>query len=177
MLMYSLRFNRRARRSVFLLLSLLAVIAVGRVVLGGERGQETAPASAEIQRQSGKTEEQRQQFLAQLGWQVDPEPMEVTEVVIPRKFDEVYESYNALQTEQGMDLTKYRGKRCHRYSYVVKNHPTGKENIRLNLLVCKNKIIGGDVCSLGLDGFLQGLAYPQGGTVGSSTAAAGEAAA
>ena len=32
--------------------------------------------------------------------------------------------------------------------------------VRINLLVYKGKIIGGDVCSLGLDGFQRTLIFP-----------------
>ena len=160
MLMYSFRFNKRVRRSALLLLLLLGVMAAGRLVLNLIPEGNAAPTGAAIKRQNGKTEEQRQEFLTALGWVVNSEPDEVVEVVIPKKFDDVYESYNTIQKEQGMDLTRYHGKRCKRYSYTVQNYPNGAKNVRLNLLVCGNKIIGGDVCSLGLDGFLQGLVYP-----------------
>lgn len=159
MLMYSFRFNRKLRHSTLLLLLLLAVMAAGRLVLSFIPDG-TMAAGAVIKRQAAKTEEQRQQFIVGLGWQVEPQPAETVDVVIPKKFDEVYQSYNLLQKEQGMDLTRWRGKRCQKYSYNVLNHPSGDPNVRLNLLVCGGKIIGGDVCSLGLDGFMQGLAFP-----------------
>lgn len=160
MLMYAFRFNRRVRRSALLLLLLLAVMAAGRLVLNLIPEGNAALTGAQIKRQSGKTEEQRQEFLTQLGWTVNPEPDEVVEVIIPKKFDEVYENYNNIQKEQGMDLSRYRGKHCKRYSYTVLNHPSGAQNVRLNLLVCQNKIVGGDVSALGLDGFMQGLVFP-----------------
>ncbi len=160
MLMYAFRFNRRVRRSALLLLLLLAVMAAGRLVLNLIPEGNAALTGAQIKRQSGKTEEQRQEFLTALGWVVNPEPDEVVEVIIPKKFDDVYENYNNIQKEQGMDLSRYKGKRCKRYSYTVLNYPGGAQNVRLNLLVCGNKIVGGDVSSMGLDGFLQGLAFP-----------------
>lgn len=160
MLMYAFRFNRRVRRSALLLLLLLAVMAAGRLVLNLIPEGNAALTGATIKRQSGKTEEQRQEFLTALGWVVNPEPDEVVEVIIPKKFDEVYENYNNIQKEQGMDLSRYKGKRCKRYSYTVLNYPGGAQNVRLNLLVCGNKIVGGDVSSLGLDGFMQGLVFP-----------------
>lgn len=159
MLTYSFRLNRKLRRTALLLLLLLGVMTAGRLVLDLSPGKEVT-VNTVIKRQAGKTEQQRQEFMANLGWQVSPEPEEAAEVVIPKKFDDVYQSYNAIQKEQGMDLSRWRGKRCKRYSYEVLNHPSGLSNIRLNLLVCGGKIIGGDVCSLGLDGFLQGLCYP-----------------
>ena len=100
----------------------------------------------------------RGEFLTQLGWEV--EPHEFMEVMIPREFDDIYSEYNELQKSQGMDLTKYRGKRAMHYTYKVKNHPSGEDSVVLNLLVYKNKLIGGDVCSTKADGFMHGLAMP-----------------
>lgn len=159
MLLYSFRFNRKLRHTALLLLLLLAVMTAGRLVMAFS--PEQVSAAVTVKRRPAKTEEQRQQFIADLGWQVNPEPEEAVEIVIPKNFDDVYQSYNTIQKEQGTDLSRYRGKRCQRYSYTVLNHPSGLDNIRLNLLVCGGKVIGGDVCSLGLDGFLQGLCFPQ----------------
>lgn len=159
MVMYSFRFNRKLRHSTLLLLLLLAVMTVGRVVLSlmPDGAMET---SVSIKREVAKTEEDRQNFISALGWQTEPQPAEVLEIVIPKKFDEVYLRYNEVQKQQGTDLTKWRGKRCVRYSYNVLNYPSEEEHVRLNLLVCGGKIIGGDVSSLGLDGFIKGLRYP-----------------
>ena len=151
MLMYSFRVNRKVKRSLMLAAALIAVISIV---------PQQAMASSAIKQTEGKTEQQRQQFIADLGWQVGLQPTETVEVVIPKKFDEIYMKYNELQKLQGMDLYKKRGKRCTKYSYEVINHPNAKENVRLNLLVCGGKIIGGDVCSLELDGFMHGLLFP-----------------
>ena len=67
--------------------------------------------------------EQRVAFLSQFGWSFDEDPVEVAEVIIPPEFDEVYEKYNAIQKEQGFDLTKYQGKRVKRWTYAIKNYP------------------------------------------------------
>lgn len=158
MLMYSFRLNRKVKRSLMLTAALIAVMAAGRAVISVVPQQ--TMASSVIKQAEGKTEQQRQQFIADLGWQVGLQPTETVEVVIPKKFDEIYIKYNELQKLQGMDLYKKRGKRCTKYSYEVINHPNAKENVRLNLLVCGGKIIGGDVCSLELDGFMHGLLFP-----------------
>lgn len=105
--------------------------------------------------------EARVSFLKQLGWEVEPEPVEFMEVQIPQEFDEVYTKYNEIQLEQGMDLTKYQGKRVMRYTYAIKNYPSGETGICANILIYKNKLIGGDVCSSKLDGFMHGLSMPK----------------
>lgn len=117
-----------------------------------------APAAVKVDRTPAKTNEQRLSFLSSFGWQVEPEAEEVLEVMIPKELDETYNSYNTIQKAQGCDLTKYAGKRCKRYTYVITNYPEHPENIRANLVVYGGKIIGGDVCSVELDGFMHGFA-------------------
>ncbi len=160
MITFSLRFPRKVRLSVGLVLLLIAVLSAGRLAIG-LFPQKDVPAGVEIKVQAGKTEEQRQTFLRDLGWEVEPEPIEVVDVIIPNEFEEVYTTYNNIQKQQGMSLDKYRGKRCKRYTYVVNNHPSGAKEVRANLLVCSGKIIGGDICSLGLNGFMHSLIFPK----------------
>ena len=84
-------------------------------------------------------------------------------LIIPPEFDEVYEKYNAIQKEQGFDLTKYQGKRVKRWTYAIKNYPGYAADsgcIHANLLVYEGQVIGGDVCSVELNGFMHGFDYP-----------------
>lgn len=103
------------------------------------------------------TNEKRVAFLRSLGWEVDEEPVEIVEVVIPKTFNAVYNNYNKIQKSQGLDLSKYRGVRAKRWTYNVRNYPGAKEGIRANLLIYKNRLIGGDVSSVEINGFMQGL--------------------
>ena len=153
----------RPRRSLALFFLLLAVMAAGRIWMTVRPGVQPAQAAvtAVPKKQSGKTEEDRQKFIRSLGWETGDAPLETAEVTVPKKFDDVYTVYNELQLSQGLDLTRCRGKTCTRYTYAVLNHPQQGAEVRLHLLVCKGKIVGGDVCSLGLDGFQQALLFPQ----------------
>ena len=67
------------------------------------------------------TSEARRAFLAGFGWEIDEEQTEEDAVVIPAKFDTVYEDYNEIQKAQGLDLERYRGKTVMRYTYPVEN--------------------------------------------------------
>lgn len=99
-------------------------------------------------------------FISSYGWQVDEEPVEVREVIIPEVFDEVYSNYNEIQLKQGFDLEKYSGQRVKKWTYIIRNYPESSPNddfIRVNILVCDGDIIGGDVCSVKLDGFMHGF--------------------
>ena len=99
-------------------------------------------------------------FISGYGWQVDEEPIEVRDVVIPESFDEVYSSYNQIQIAQGFNLEKYAGQRVKRWTYVIRNYPDTPPTddfIRINILVSDGVIIGGDICSVKLDGFMHGF--------------------
>lgn len=111
-----------------------------------------------VNKAPGKTGEQRVAFLGSFGWEAQPEEAEILEVLIPKEFDDVLDNYNAIQKAQGCDLRKYAGKRCKRYSYIITNYPGQSENVRANILIYKDKVIGGDICSLELDGFMHGFA-------------------
>lgn len=101
----------------------------------------------------GETNDQRIVFLQQYGWEVEEEPIDVQEVILPEEFNDVYTNYNAVQKTQNMDLEPFAGKTCKQWVYHVTNYP-GEENVRATLLVYEGNIIGGDLSSAALDGFL-----------------------
>lgn len=80
---------------------------------------------------------------------VSEKPYEVVEITIPTKFNSVYERYNNLLRKNGYDLSNYKGKKCHRYTYLIPS-----ENARANIIVYEGKIIGGDISSITIDGIM-----------------------
>ena len=107
-----------------------------------------------------KTNDDRVAYLQHYGWQVTQLPSATEELQIPQNFDESYAEYLALQQSQGFDLEQYAGKRAKRYSYEILNYPTGERGVIANLLLYKNTVIGAEVLSPQLDGFLHGLTMP-----------------
>lgn len=126
------------------LVILTAALAAGKL-LGGAQAAQSLPA--------GETNEQRLAFLLGYGWEADTEAVEVREITIPDMFDDVYLKYNEVQKAQGMDLERYRGKTCRQWIYNVTNYPA-QGTVHASLLVLDGKIIGGDLSSTELDGFL-----------------------
>lgn len=124
--------------------------------LRASRGVETAAVSPK----GVKTNEDRVAYLGEYGWQVKETPLATQELIIPSQFDDSYVDYLTLQSEQGFHLEKYAGKRVKRYTYEITNYPTGEEGVQVNLLIYKNTVVGGEVLSAQLDGFLHGLSTP-----------------
>ena len=142
---------------------LACVLAAGTVLTGAAvflpADAQPAAAASENMRLDVKlrTNEQRVALLRDCGWEVIEEPRGEREVQIPEEFDEVYQSYNQIQLEQGLDLTPCRGRRATLYTYEITNHPSGEQGVTANLLVRRGKLIAADVSSPQADGFVHGL--------------------
>lgn len=98
-----------------------------------------------------------QKFLEQFGWQVDATDVKTLQVTIPAEFDKVFVGYNELQKRQGLDLSKYRNKTVTRYTFVVTNYPDAEGTVLANVLVFRRRVIGGDICSADVTGFVVGF--------------------
>lgn len=96
----------------------------------------------------------RIEFLKQFGWEVKEMAIEQKEVKIPSEFDKVFVGYNDLQKQQGLDLSKYRRKNVTRYTYEITNYPDYEGVVYANILVYRGKVIGGDICSADINGFV-----------------------
>lgn len=146
-----------------IILSVLAVVLVTTLVPTGSKEfaepEKSLPVGKEIKDadfKNIKSNEDRIAFLKKYGWKVEKEAKEVQQVIIPVNFDPIYEKYNAMQIEEGLDLQKYKGKTVKKYTYLVSNYEYDG-TVVANLLLYKNRVIGGDISSLNVDGFVHGF--------------------
>ena len=103
------------------------------------------------------TTEGRITYLRALGWEADPATETAQEIVLPRTFDGVFGDYNALQKQQGFDLSIYAGETCSVYTYRVTNYAGTSDTVLAQLFVYRNRVIGGDIHATAMDGFMHGL--------------------
>ncbi len=103
--------------------------------------------------------ESRVNFLKSFGWEVEQAPIKVNDITIPLEFNETYQRYNDIQKGQGLDLSGYKGKICKLYTYKVLNYPQQSKNIYADMIIVEGMVIGGDVCSSELGGFMHGFSY------------------
>lgn len=120
--------------------------------------EDTAQTDSTVNFSAG-THEERMNFIAGTPYNVNPDPVSVTDTVIPYEFDEVYSQYNELQKKNGFDISEYKGCTVKKWTYTVTDYPgyEDSDEVRLTILVYKGKVIGGDVCSIALDGFMHEL--------------------
>ena len=119
-----------------------------------------APGEAETPLPKLTSNEERVAYLQSLGWEVEPEPIETLQFLLPAELEEPYLSYNELQLDQGFDLRECCGKQVSRYTYAVTNYPEQVEGVQANLYICEDSPAAGDVCSSGAGGFQEALCPP-----------------
>lgn len=107
-----------------------------------------------------KTSKDAIKFLSQYGWEVTEEPIEECEITIPKEFDKVIASYNEIQKQQGLDLTKYAKKTAQRYTFKINNYPNYSGTVYANVIIYRNKVIAGDICTADAKGFIHTLPMP-----------------
>lgn len=158
MKVWNIKLNKKVAAIAVLVVAAAIVLSV--LLLGGSETQENPPL---VQQEpiAAETEEQRLEYLRSLGWQLETSEPETQEITIPAEFDDVYQSYNDLQKEQGFDLSGFKGKQAIRYTYYITNYPDQPDGVQANLLVCDGILIGGDVCSVEMNGFMHGLRMPE----------------
>lgn len=103
------------------------------------------------------TNAERVEFLNEQGWIVKPDPISKEEATVPSEFNDVYANYVTLQQSQGFDLEKYKGKPVMIITYQVLNYPDHPENVTATMMICDDRLIGGDVSLDGENGFTEPL--------------------
>lgn len=139
--------------------TLAALIAIIAFVPVYAEGTVNTPASGQVSYSYDKVKSSADavNFLAQFGWTVDGGNPESAQVTIPAEFDKVFAAYNEIQRSQGLDLSKYKKKELTRYTFEVTNYEGYEGKVLANVLVYRNKVVGGDICSADVSGFVQGF--------------------
>ena len=106
---------------------------------------------------SGKNSVEHVEFLKNYGYNVIDKPVQIQEIIIPKKFSSEYDKYNELQKMSGFDLSDYKGYRVKKYSYKILDYADSGDEVVANLYIYNNKIIGGDICSTSFGGFIHGI--------------------
>ncbi len=153
---------KASKKKIVIVLAAVLVILAGALFFLLRGGSDEAKAVGQTGEYSLTAEDaaQRIAFLQQFGWEVTETPMEQVAVILPSSFNDTYEKYNQIQKEQGLDLLKYAGATCQRYTYEVTNYPGQDSGVVANLLILDGRVIGGDICSVELNGFIHGFVNP-----------------
>ena len=147
-------YSVRASSVKFFVVVMLTLVVFLGVLLAGNTA--LAASGTEIDFTGMKTEEKRIAFIESFGIKVNATPTTEETFTMPEDFDRVILGYNQIQKTQGLDLTKYSRKRVTHYAYEVTNYSSSGA-VYVNLLVCRNRIIGADISSPSDGGFVSSL--------------------
>lgn len=100
--------------------------------------------------------EQIPAYLLENGWETAPERISSVTVTIPYEFNETYIKYNMIQTEQGFDLSRYKGEKAVLVTCPVTNY-SGDEGVYAELIIRDTELIGAALVSDSCDGFIKPL--------------------
>lgn len=87
---------------------------------------------------SAKNTEEQMNFLGQFGYTAIAESEQTDEIIIPCDFNEVYEEYNVLQKQIGLNLENFKGKNVLRVRFELKD----SEEKYAVLLIYNGKVVG-----------------------------------
>lgn len=152
MMIWTAKFSRK--KAVAAVIFMGVVMAV-LIVLMGRTPAEEEPAPPQL-----TTNAERVAYLQSLGWAVEPEPIETLQFLLPATLEEPYLTYNALQLDQGFDLSTCCGKQVSRYTYAITNYPDRTEGVQANLYICEDFPVAGDIFCAGVEGFQDTLKFP-----------------
>ena len=146
---------RLTRKKAALAVILAGAVIAALILLLGRGG---SPAQQDRPLLTGNAE--RVAYLQELGWDVVEEPVTTLQFLLPPQLKGDYVAYNDLQKSQGFDLETCCGKQVTRYTYTVTNYPQRPDGVQLNLYVCEELPVAGDVVCTGADGFQDTLVFP-----------------
>ena len=153
MLIWTARLSKK--RAVLVVIALGLVMAALICLFARRQAPEPAAAPQLL------TNADRVTYLCSFGWEVEPEPLETLQFLLPETLEEPYLTYNDLQKNQGFDLSACCGKQVTRYTYTVTNYPGRAQGVQANLYICEERPVAGDIFCAGADGFQEGLAFPK----------------
>ena len=101
-----------------------------------------------------QTNSDRITFIENLEYELLSNEPSVKTVTIPESFSDVYKDYNDLQRIAGYDLSAYKGCEVTIYTYSILPPESYSGECVFNMIVYNDRVIGGDVSSPSLGGFM-----------------------
>ncbi len=95
----------------------------------------------------GETVGDRVEYVKKQGYTAVTDSETQKTILIPKEFNSVYTAYNEIQISANFDLSRYRGCGAQLYTYKLDKFGDIKE-AKVNLIVYRDKIIGGDITTL-----------------------------
>ena len=134
----------------------LAITGLIVILLTFTSNHSTSPSEQTMAKINCSTTQERTKYLTSLGWEFGSDERE-KEITIPNEFNDIYQSYNEIQKNQGFNLEEYKGKKATLYTYDITNCESSDKAIA-DLIVIDGVLVGADLCDPSAEnGFLVAL--------------------
>lgn len=150
MFVYSVRAST-IRFFAVLVLSIIGMLFL--LSLGSDASVYASVDGIDVNYGGIKTASNRIAFLQGQGLEVKEQALVEENYTMPEDFDRVISGYNEIQKAQGLDLSKYKGRRITHYAYEVTNYDFDGVVVA-NMLVYRGRIIALDLSSVDNGGFV-----------------------
>ena len=143
-------------RFVLILVLSIALLA-GVLIVGSTRSATYSASSGSINFSGIKTNEERLEFISKFIPEISGDPKESVSFSVPESFDRIMLSYNEIQKQQGLDISKYKNKKVTRYTYELEKYENYDGPVFVNLVIYRGTVIACDVSSQDPNGFIKPL--------------------
>lgn len=147
-------YTFKLSKKLIITVSLIVILLIALIILIIPKGNDKTASAAAIKGMA--TKEDLIDYLESLGYEVSETVWKSREVVVPETFDKVYTEYNKLQKECGFNLEDYKGKEITLHTFAITNYKDTPD-VLCDLMVFKDKIIGGAIYTADVSGFMHGL--------------------
>ena len=155
MFIYSVKATTLRFLSV-LILSGIALVGVMAFASSSDT-QALSAVSDRVSYEGIKTESDRRALLSSFGYEVKTDAESTVDFTLPKSLDAVLLGYNEIQKQQGLDLSKYAGKKVTRYTYLLPAQEGYEGRVYANIIVYRSRVIAADVTGVGEMGFVRPL--------------------
>lgn len=138
-------FKGKPIGKILIVTALVLLFLIAGAILRGQSEKNAASA------------QQRVDFVRALGWEIDESKEERQQVRIPDCSEGAMADYNAMMLTAGYDLSPFQGRNVEQYSYQILNYPGYNQTVYLTLYVSGGRVIGGDIHSAAINGFMHEL--------------------
>ena len=150
--MFTKSLKLTKKRAVALLLLLGLCLAAAVMICSSPRSLFSMGDMLDASQQKGRVK-----YLASYGWEVDADSEDERSVLLPKSFEGALDEYAGMQTSQGYDFASYAGLECRQFTYTVTDYAGFDGTVYAVLYVKGTRVIGGDIHSAEIDGFMHGI--------------------
>ena len=150
--MFTKSLKLTKKRAVALLLFIGVILSAAVVLCSSPRSLLSTGDMLDVSQTKG-----REKYLASYGWEIDPDSEEERNVLLPKSFEGAVGEYADMQTRQGYDFASYAGLECRQYTYTVTHYEGCGGTVYATLYIKGTRVIGGDIHSADIGGFMHGI--------------------